>query len=82
MHTDAPLNAGLTRQYVVKAINSAGISGGIDYVASIATTVTVTDTEVPADWGLISTGLGPGDSFRLLFLSSGARDATTSGIGA
>ena len=37
--------------------------------------------EVPHDWGLIPQGLGPGDSFRLLFLSSGTRDASSSTIG-
>ncbi len=78
-YTDAPLNAGLTRHYVVKAVNSAGISRGVEYVLSIATTLT--DTEVPADWGLIPAGHGPGDSFRLLFLSSGTRDATDLDIG-
>ena len=37
-------------------------------------------TEVPAEWGLIPDGLGPGDSFRLLFLSSTKRDATSPDI--
>ena len=32
--------------------------------------------EVPADWDLKPPGLPPGAAFRLLFLSSGARDAT------
>ena len=39
-----------------------------------------TVTEVAADWSLIPTGLGEGDSFRLLFLSSTTRDATATGI--
>ena len=46
-------------------------------------TVTVTRAEaqeeavttVPADWGLTPSGLGAGARFRLLFLSSGTRDA-------
>ena len=32
-------------------------------------------TTVPADWVLTPSGLGAGDRFRLLFLSSGTRDA-------
>ena len=37
-------------------------------------------TEVPADWGLIPTGVTAGDKFRLLFLSSTKRDAVSSDI--
>ena len=36
---------------------------------------------VPVDWPLIPSGLGPGDSFRLLFLTSTKRSATSSDIG-
>ena len=39
------------------------------------------ETTVPADWGLIPTGLGPGDSFRLIFISSTTRNATATAIG-
>ena len=35
---------------------------------------------VPLDWGLIPDGLGAGDEFRLLFLSSTVRDATSNRI--
>ena len=34
--------------------------------------------EVPADWALTPEGLGAGDEFRLLFLTSTTRDATSS----
>ena len=37
-------------------------------------------TEVPADWGLIPTGVTAGDKFRLLFLSSTKRNATATDI--
>ena len=37
-------------------------------------------TEVPADWDLVPAGLNAGDTFRLLFLSSTGRDATSSDI--
>ena len=36
---------------------------------------------VPVDWPLIPAGLGPGDSFRLLFLTSTKRSATSTDIG-
>ena len=38
-------------------------------------------TEVAADWALIPSGLGAGDQFRLLVVTSTARDATSSNIG-
>ena len=34
----------------------------------------------PRHWGLIPDGLGPGDSFRLLFLTSTKRDASSTDI--
>ena len=37
-------------------------------------------TAVPADWSLIPDGLGAGDQFRLLFLSSSSRNATPTSI--
>ena len=39
-------------------------------------------TEVPDDWGLIPSGLGPGDSFRLLFITSTKDTATATAIAA
>ena len=37
-------------------------------------------TNVPANWELIPRGLGPGDSFRLLLVTSTTRDATATDI--
>ncbi len=37
-------------------------------------------TTVPAAWGLIPSGLGAGDSFRLIFTTSGKRNATATDI--
>ena len=37
-------------------------------------------SEVPADWSLVPTGVGAGDKFRLLFLSSTTRDGSSSDI--
>ena len=36
---------------------------------------------VPSDWEHIPEGIGPGDSFRLLFVTSASRDASSSNIG-
>ena len=35
---------------------------------------------VPVDWAHIPDGVGPGDSFRLMFITSGTRDATADNI--
>ena len=40
----------------------------------------VPEHRVPVDWPLIPSGLGPGDSFRLLFLTSNKRNATSGDI--
>ena len=37
-------------------------------------------TVVPADWSLVPSGLGPGDHFRLIFLSSATRTAEATDI--
>ena len=37
--------------------------------------------EVPANWGLIPSGLGVGDVFRLIFISSTLRNASSADIG-
>ena len=53
------------------------------YIALGDVTVKVTvvdDGKVPDDWGLIPSGLGDGDKFRLLFLSSTSTDATSTDI--
>ena len=38
------------------------------------------DTTVPANWNLIPSGLGVGDRFRLIFISSTTRDGSSSDI--
>ena len=55
-------------------------------VPAVANAVTVpqapntADTVVPPHWGLIPSGLGGGDRFRLIFRSSGTRDASSTDI--
>ena len=50
-----------------------GLSGVFTVVASPS-------TEVPSTWSLISSGLGVGDEFRLLFVSSTTRNAASTSI--
>ena len=51
----------------------------MDGVPAVTNNSTVTNT-VPADWSLIPTGLSTGDKFRLLFLSSTKRTASSTDI--
>ena len=54
----------------------SGETGGYDGPAPTP----VPEHRVPVDWPLIPAGLGPGDSFRLLFLTSTKRNATSGDI--
>ena len=56
--------------------------GGIEETLTSEATAEVTGpvTVVPADWSLIPSGLGPGDHFRLIFLSSATRTAEATDI--
>ena len=56
--------------------------GGIEETLTSEATAEVTGpvTVVPADWSLIPSGLGPGDKFRLIFLSSETRTAEATDI--
>ncbi len=62
----------------VRATNAEGTSG---WSPSGPGTTKVPATEVASDWGLAPSGLEAGDAFRLLFVSSGTRDATSTDIG-
>ena len=54
----------------------AGVMAGTPSTA----TVSIVDDEVPADLNLIPPGLGAGDEFRLLFVTSDTRDAASTDI--
>ena len=48
---------------------------------TVALSISVDDsTPVPTTWSLVPSGLGAGDSFRLLFISTSDRDASSSDI--
>ena len=62
----------------VRATNPEGTSG---WSPSGTGTTKVAATQVPSDWSLAPSGLVAGDTFRLLFVSSGTRDASSTDIG-
>ena len=59
--------------------DAATFTTGMDGVPAVTNNSTVTNT-VPAHWSLIPTGLSTGDKFRLLFLSSTKRNASSTDI--
>ena len=76
------LDASTEYQVQVRATNDEGDSlwSASGTGTTNAQAVTLADTVVPADWSLIPNGLGAGDRFRLLFLSSSGRNSDSSNI--
>ena len=76
------LDADSLYQVQVRATNDEGDSGwsSAGSGSTNAPAEEMAETTVPADWGLIPTGLGPGDSFRLLFIGTSNRNASSSDI--
>ena len=69
-------------QVQVRATNDEG-DGGWSSPGSGSTNPApdeMAETTVPADWSLIPTGLGPGDSFRLIFIGTSNTNASSSDI--
>ena len=58
----------------------ASVPFTVDTVVMLSMTVPVETTPVPTTWSLVPSGLGDGDSFRLLFISTSDRDASSSDI--
>ena len=72
---------GTTIKVKVSFTDDASNAETLTSVATAAVTaVTTVPTEVPAGWGLIPTGVTAGNKFRLLVVTSGARDATATDI--
>ena len=55
-------------------------NGTLDGVLVISVAAPVETTPVPTTWSLKPSGLGEGDSFRLLFIGTTSRDASSSDI--
>ena len=78
------LQAATTRHYRVSAINAVGTSdpSGTDDATTEANTITAQTEMVPADWALKPADIAAGGQFRLMFVSSTTRDATSTDIAA
>ena len=84
--------AGETYAYQVKALRGEEKSQGSNRAEAFIPATTLTEpappvaalqsgvTVVPADWSLIPSGLSHGDEFRLLFVSSTGRNASSDSI--
>ena len=59
------------------AVQDAAGNDAVNFTQTVYNNVAI---EVPSDWGLIPTGLGVGAEFRLIFISSGMRNATPTDI--
>ena len=89
---DTATKAGESYAYRVKALRGEEASQPSDRAVAIIPKVTAVEaepliakeqnaeTKVSADWGLIPSGLGAGDRFRLLFRTTATRDATSTDI--
>ena len=58
----------------------ASFTTGSGGVPAVVNNVPAAGTLVPTTWSLVPSGLGVGDSFRLLFISTSDRDASSSDI--
>ena len=59
------------------AVQDAAGNDAANFTQTVYNSVPI---EVPADWGLIPSGLGAGAEFRLIFISSGTRNAASTDI--
>ena len=74
-HLTEPMPAGAIAYLKVRAVNCYGPGPWSDPV-----TFRIPGIAVEPEWEGVPPGLNPGDSFRLLFVKSGRRDATTGDI--
>ncbi len=62
------------------AASNTGLSPTVSAAPNQQTTLDIPHQMVPSNWAWIPSGLGPGDSFRLMFVTEGYIDGTTNGI--
>ena len=60
--------------------DAASFTTGSGGVPAVVNNVPAAPTLIPTTWSLVPSGLGDGDSFRLLFIGSSNRDASSSDI--
>ena len=76
---EADLNLGYGDNTLTVTVTAVDTSTTQSYTITV-TRAAPPATEVPQNWSLIPTGLTTGDQFRLIFLSSTKRDATSTTI--
>ena len=85
-YTDPPGDNGYSVDPDVGVIEDAAgndvatFTTGLGSVPAVVNNVPAAPTPVPTTWSLVPSGLGAGDSFRLLFISTSDRDASSSDI--
>ena len=72
------LAAGTAHEVQVRALN--GETPSAWSASGTGTTAAAPATEVPSDWALVPSGLGTGDSFRLLFVTYAGEDPDSADI--
>lgn len=86
--TDADDQTGVLDVALDTGVNTVKVKVTADDGSTVQSYVVVVfravlaDATVPADWSLVPSGLGPGDRFRLLFVSGVKRNARSSDINA
>ena len=76
----APLRRLSTFLLPALALLVLAVMAGLLWLPSTDSAQAQASQTVPADWPLIPSGIEPGDSFRLLFVTSATRDAASSDI--
>ena len=80
-YTLVEADAGKTITVRVSFTDNANYSESLTSAATV-TVLEMVVPEVPADWSLVPSGLVVGDQFRLIFVSSTGRDASSESIDA
>ncbi len=75
LHSNKPFSQGS-----VNSVSTNGHFYGLSPVLTVAVPPPPKPITVPEDWSLIPSGLGPGESFRLLFISSTGMNPSSNDI--
>ena len=79
---EAELDLSVGTNILAVTVTSEDTTTTLTYTITVTRAIARPDaTQVPDTWGLIPSGLGVGDQFRLIFLSSTKRNASSTSIG-